>query len=256
MEKIDIGYTNIEGDLHNRLMEFIDGKKFIWAFRAMSTNVGLYPIIVDGEDAFLIRTKSGRGEILEIADSFKIINVIIKRETDDTQWLDDDEINKVKGFLKDTEKYDVTHLLKPIETNSIINNNVKVLKELPFYTAIDPTITETVLCSETMFKRWRQYMPEKNASEIDQFSDLKGSGMTIIQVELPKHYANHKNNRIRKKWEKKYTKVKNVFTNCELKNVNGDVNIDQDISFTGKLTVTPEMKELAKTMIYKRKNIS
>jgi hypothetical protein len=106
---IDIQYTSLEASKYDVIIKFLEGKKFVWAFKSMSVWIAIYPIIINGKDTFLIRCSNS--DQLEIADSFRIVNTIIKRETYQAQWLDDGEILKVQEFLKDTDKIDMTEVL-------------------------------------------------------------------------------------------------------------------------------------------------
>jgi len=111
MDKIDIGYTSIDNDdLHKKILDSVEGKGFVWAIKSMGTWVALYPIIIDSKDAFLIRTNSGGKGSLEIADTFRLVNIIIKRESFGAQWLDDDQIKRVTELLHDIEKIDLSEV--------------------------------------------------------------------------------------------------------------------------------------------------
>lgn len=68
---------------------------------AMSTNIGIFPL----EDSFYVATyqtkKDGFNVIIEETNSINILNIIIKRESYDCQYLNDEQIPIVTKFLEE-----------------------------------------------------------------------------------------------------------------------------------------------------------
>ena len=70
---------------------------------AISTTIGIFPL----KESFYVATyqtkKDGFNAIIEETNSLEFINIIIKRETGNSQWLDNEQFAKVTKFLKDND---------------------------------------------------------------------------------------------------------------------------------------------------------
>jgi len=77
----------------------------------------------------------------------------------------------------------------------------------------------------------------------------------VIHMQVPSHYFHHKNNRIRKKWRKKYAKIVSVYRNVYPIGIKSDSPIQSSNSFTlsfkGKYIPTSELESKTKELIAK-----
>jgi hypothetical protein len=69
---------------------------------AISTNIAIFP---KEESFYVVTFNTGKGNqfnvSIEETNSIKLLNTIIKRESYDCQYLDDEDIPKVTKFLED-----------------------------------------------------------------------------------------------------------------------------------------------------------
>jgi hypothetical protein len=77
----------------------------------------------------------------------------------------------------------------------------------------------------------------------------------LIYATIPAHRMHHKNNRIGKKWRKKYMKVQAIYTN--VMPINAPTNCDEcnshEITFKGSLSKTPELEKMAEKIGFRFK---
>lgn len=100
-------------ELKDAFIDAVNGKQFVWAFRSMTVNIGVYRLT----ECYLVRTKNEKQSIFEFIalDDISLLNSVVKRETLFAQSLDLKQLEDISGLLRKIEPLDLSDLVEKVK---------------------------------------------------------------------------------------------------------------------------------------------